>query len=647
MKRLYASAKVVGLLLLGCAPDPIAGPEITILAHQLDQCRLPNEEAFLDLSALGDFDASAHTNDLVTSKQPGASLAFPPKTLAVSAMASFNRSSQRFFGISYYDTGPTLPLLFWPTARECPLGEDPTYPALGGGQALGVSRQRSLVLLVGSDAGESSAVSEALVFDARTGKARLLGANAQLWRPRAFASATEFGPGFLVAGGEDPTTSFSTGRRLHDTAEVYVAETDLFDPTLLIQLQAPRSRHAAVALGPSETLLIGGITASETGELQATARLELVDYTAGSTRHVGLLSTPRIAPRALLLDDGSIFVAGGHDMNGNPIAGAEWIVGNAVDGFETTPLEDPAFRARIDQAFVGMPGGSVLAVGGCDVNASSAGDCDGCRAGCAPQDGWDAFWIDHEHEVTALELDVAAPRPTLLAAPDGAPYLVVETPDSTASGSAALERFDPWKQAFYGAGRLARPPELDRPLESLDPGALVWVSEDANAATLVGRRFSTRDEFAQDLELISQVSGTNARWPLHLAPGQAAHDSTYARLVPRVEGSAQDFVLEMSGRASVWITDARFLDFWFEVTLDAGAPPVLLVDTPANRCRFANPPSKRPLTLRAQRRGSELTLEAEGSKTSCELPLTRVALGLRAHDDPTQLSKLSVRRQEP
>lgn len=647
MKRLYASAKIGGLLLIACSPDPVAGPEITILTHQLEQCPLPKEEALVELSALGDFDASTRTNDLVTSEQRGTSLAFPSATLAVSAMATFNRTSQRFFGIAHYDAGPTLPLLFWPTTRACPLNVDPNYPALGGGQALGVSAERSLVMLAGSDAGQSSAVSEALVFDARTGASGLLGGSAQLWRPRAFATVTEFGPGFLVAGGEDPTTTFSSGRRLHDTAEVYVAEEARFDPALLIQLQAPRSRHAAIALGPNESLLIGGVTASDTGESRPTAGLELVDNASGLTRHVGLLSTPRIAPQALMLDDGSIFVAGGHDIEGHLIETAEWIVGNPDDGFQAVPLEDDTFRARLDQDFASMPGGGVLAVGGCDLRTPATTGCDGCRDGCAPKNGWDAFWIDHDRQVTALELDVAAPRPTLLAAPDGAPYLVAETPYSAQAGAVALSRFDPWDEAFHSADMLDRPPRLDRPLQNLDSGALVWVSEADGVATLVGQRFSTRDEFAQDLELITLVSPTNARWPLHLAPGQAAQGSTYARLVPRTSGTARDFVLELSGGASVWITDARFGDFWFEVTLDAGAPPIVLVDTDTNRCRFAAPSSSRPLRLSARRRGEELELEVEGSKTRCEVTNSRVALGLKAHADATQVSKLSVHRQEP
>src|SRR6186713_1668777 len=240
MGRWYVSAKAALLLLAACSPDPIPGPEVAIVAHQLDRCKLPDEQAQLELSALGDFDASERTSDFVTSDQAGAALAFPPDTLAVSAALSFPRSSERFSAVGPYRSGDALALLLWPIGRACELGDRAQYPAPGGGQGLGYASELSLAMLAGSDNGQSSAVSGALVFDTSTGAAVALAGSAQLWRPRAFASVTEFGPGFLVAGGEDPTISFSTGRRLHDTAEVFVADEFAFDPDEQVNLLVPR-----------------------------------------------------------------------------------------------------------------------------------------------------------------------------------------------------------------------------------------------------------------------------------------------------------------------------------------------------------------------------------------------------------------------
>lgn len=643
MGRSKVSAKALAVLLAGCARDPIAGPEIAIVAHPLERCKLPDEQAQLELNALGDFDASERTSDFVTSDQPGAALAFPPETLAVSAELSFPRSSQRFAAIGPYRKGDELPLLLWPNGRTCELGDPHDYPAPNGGQGLGTSTEHGLVMLAGSDRGQSSAVSGALVFDTGTGRTRTLAGDAQLWRPRAFASVTAFGPGFLVAGGEDPTTAFSTGRRLHDTAEVFVADDLRFDPSLEIQLLlGPRSRHAAVQLSATQTLLIGGRTA-DSGDPVATATLELIDSTAGSSRYVGQLTAARISPKALLLDDGRVFVAGGYDDENRLVAGADWIIRSDDGDFETIASSEDAFPPRFDQDFVAMPGGGVLAVGGCEDREGSADECRPCRRGCPPAAGWDAFWIDAERVAVAFELNRPAPRPRLLPAPDGAPYLVPEAGARGFEAGDATLRFDPWDQRFTTVAPLEQPPELDLPMTQLDTGAAVWVTDAISDSALVGRRFSTRNVFAQDLELITLVSSTNARWPLHLAPGHGADENRYARLVPREDGPGSTFVLEVSGGASVWLTDARFADFSLEVTLDRGEAVELLVDRPGGACRWPEA-GPRPTTLRAERSATRLTLVAGGAEAVCDVPTTRVLLGLGAPSEPVQLSRLTVRR---
>ncbi len=621
----------------------MAGPEVAIVAHPLERCKLPGEQAQLELDALGDFDASERTSDFVTSDQDGAALAFPPGTLAVTAQLSFPRSSERFAAVGPYRSGAVLPLLLWPNGRACELADPSEYPAPGGGQGLAVSPEHGLAMLAGSDRGQSSAVSGALVFDTNTGHAESLAGNAQLWRPRAFASVTGFGPGFLVAGGEDPTTAFSTGRRLHDTAEVFRADDFSFDPNLEIQLVRPRSRHAAVALSPTQTLLIGGREAAESGEALATETLELVDHATGFARYVGQLTVARISPKALLLDAGVIFVAGGYDDADRWVPGADWIVRTENGGFEIAAGPENGLPTRIDQDFVAMPGGAVLAVGGCEDREGSEDECAACRRGCQPEAGWDAYWIDAARDVVELRLSQAVPRPRLLPAPDGAPYLVPAAGAAGFEAGAQLLRFDPWAQAFGAVASLEHPPELDLPLAQLDTGAALWVSDAIRDATLVGQRFSTRNVFAQDLELITLVSATNARWPLHLAPGHGGDGDRYARLVPREDGPGNDFVLEVSGGASVWLTDARFADFTLEVTLDRGETVALLLDRAGSTCRWPEAGSL-PTRLRAERIATRLTLSAGEEEVSCDLPSTRVALGLHAPGALVQLSRLTVRR---
>src|SRR5690606_10870403 len=179
---------------------------------------------------------------------------------------------------------------------------------------------------------------------------------------------------------------------------------------------------AALSLSIDETLLIGGRTTSEAGEEQAIPHLELVTAGEELGRHVGLLARPRISPKALLLSDGSIFVAGGHDSEGRPVPGAEWIEGNPSQGFSVV-TEPELFVGRTGQDFVAMPGGAVLAVGGCEERSGTDAECEMCPVGfCRPRDGWDGFWISGDRDVVQFPLDLAVPRPRLIAAPDGAPY---------------------------------------------------------------------------------------------------------------------------------------------------------------------------------------------------------------------------------
>src|SRR5690606_2617808 len=116
-----------------------------------------------------------------------------------------------------------------------------------------------------------------------------------------------------------------------------------------------------------KTLLIGGLTSSSAGESLALAALEVVNQQTGASRHAGSLTLARIAPKALRLSDGSIFVTGGSDIDGDPVPGAEWLVKRPEsDFFDTQHFDANLFRDRHDHDVVSMPGGAVLAVGGCE-----------------------------------------------------------------------------------------------------------------------------------------------------------------------------------------------------------------------------------------------------------------------------------------
>ena len=148
---------------------------------------------------------------------------------------------------------------------------------------------------------------------------------------------------------------------------------------------------------------------------------------------LGTLSVGRRAPTALRLDDGRIFVAGGEDADGSPIGALEW------RGPDTSPLPAPfdgsiSLPPRFDRAYATLPGGAVLAVGGCEERAPEAGeDCTrDCQRGCPPRpaagraDRYDAFWIAADGVVTALSLPLGAGHPHLLPGSDGSPWLVAD-----------------------------------------------------------------------------------------------------------------------------------------------------------------------------------------------------------------------------
>lgn len=296
-----------------------------------------------------------------------------------------------------------------------------------------------------------------------------------------------------------------------------------------------------------------------------------------------------------------------------------------------------------------MPGGAVLAVGGCEERSGTDAECEMCPVGfCRPRDGWDGFWISGDRDVVQFPLDLAVPRPRLIAAPDGAPYLIADA--APGDEVQQLWRFDPWAQRFVPAARLANAPHPELPLSMLDPGAAAWVAERDGEAVLMGRRFSVRHELARDLGLITLVSSTSALWPLHLAPGQGSPTGATARaqLVPRSasEELGSDFVLELRQSASVWVTDARYGDFDVELTWEAGELPALLVGTPERKCSWSSSGSKPPDHLVARRRSTRITLVLGDREVTCDAGTEqRIALGLLGGSDFTHLSRLDIRRQ--
>lgn len=587
-------------------------------AHSLSSCPLPGP-ASLSLSALGDFPISNRTSEYLSLDAAGTKLAFPESTLALEASASIAVSEQPFVG--YAERGDQrFDFLLWPEGTACDVFRAQTgdsFPGKLGGEALGYAGSAGLVLVAGSNDATSAAIVGALTFDARTGESHVVDprARAVLSEPRAFASVTDFSGAVLVAGGENPIhDAAQPATVLRDTAEVYDPATQSFEPTP-IQLAEGVTHHTAVALRGGETALFGGRN-------EAALAANVVQVVSPVTRLAKLvepLAQPRNSPIVIRLDDDRVLIAGGTDEDGHAVGALEW---RDVDASSLAAPFDGSVSlpARFERAFVALPGGAALAVGGCEDRKAKAGeDCSACLNGCpanpdpASQQSYDAFWLGPDGSVKPLDFPLVAPHPLLLPGSDGRPWLF----SGDANGS-PLYRFDPWQRRFDAV-------DLDLNFDTtIDPArivatgpdAFVWLGADEAGPFLRGARLGTRSEFASDIDLVS-LSEAFVR-PAHLAPdhvtdGTVSYDAAAGTL---------SFTTAAETPTCVWVADAKYGDFSAEITFSTEAPPALrlgatAIDVSAPCAPPALPAGEKTLSVR--RTGAQLTLSASDAKATCEL----------------------------
>jgi hypothetical protein len=556
-------------------------------------------------------------------------LPFPPGTRAIAALARDNVG--RYIGYGEL-RGGALPLLLWPEARSCAVFEgalEAGFPGRGGGQAIGYAPGLGLVLAAGGDDPTSSAVVGALTFDVGTGEAYAVDASARhvLGEPRAYASVTEFGARMLVTGGEDPIHDVpAEARVLRQTAEIYDPKARRFELDL-VELREARTRHAALVLASGETLLIGGRGAFGTA-LRALETVSPITRTS-SLSDLATLAAGRIEPVALRLSDDRLFVGGGYDADGHPVTTVERFDANAT---ESLPYESsPELPARFDRAFAALPGGSVLAVGGCEDREPSPGeDCSACRRGCPPEE-FDAYWIERSGRVERVELDVVASRPLLLPGSDGSPWLIVDTDE----GVRAL-RFNPFRGRFEAqavAGTLPDPALV--PPVSIAPDHFVWLGA-GDFPALFGFRAGTRGRFSNDVGLVATSHPLDPLWPEHLAPDRLTSGIYDGRAL----------ALEPSG-ASVYVTDALYGDVAVELDFEQGPPPALVLGDEPAPCGFQEAVATSSERARILRVGTELSFERGDTINRCEGPKGDLPVGVRATSAATSVTAWSLERRSP
>lgn len=623
-------------------------------------CPIP-QPARLDLAALGDFPTSNRTSESLSLAASDARLGFPATTLALDATARSDSSEQPFIG--YGDRIATdLDFVLWPRGSACEL-ERPSsadsYPGRLGGEAMGYASSAGLVMLAGSNDGMSSAIVGALTFDARSGESHLVDPKlrAVLTEPRAFASVTDFGGKVLVAGGENPIHDAQVPAAvLRETAEIYdpAQEFQSFEPALL-QLAVPRTRHAAVTLASGETVLIGG----RADDSDASSFVEVISPDTRVSKLIQNLRFGRNAPHALALSDDRILIGGGEDAEGHPVGALEWRAADA-NSLEAPWDGSVALPARFDRAWVALPGGAALAVGGCEDRSPDAGeDCsEWCTRGCPPTpDGttkqrYDAFWVSADGAVSALDFPFSAAQPVLLPGSDGRPWLVtsgVDADGNAAPGSSVAYRFDPWQKAFVETDLDLGTPASNIPPRFVSTGtdAFVWFEQDADGPVLQGVRWGTRSTFVNDVELITLRDAEDARRPAHLAPDHPPGNDVQYDSAHGVLGFAK--VRATDANPCVWITDAQYADFSARIDFSSAAAPTLkLGETPikepasadTSACRLPTVNTAAGASLELVRTGTQLSIKLGTESATCSVLGERLPLGMCG----SQLGAVAVTR---
>jgi hypothetical protein len=633
-----------------------------VKVHTLPLCDLSGAaaRANLTLQALGDFEATNESAEILPLDRAGATLRFPSATRAIEARVD---AEPGFWGYGER-TEHGLDVLLWPRQATCVLFRpdgSQGYPGRQGGQALVFdAASRSILAAGGNDSLVSDAIVGALAFDVSTATAAAFDTSEPgvLRQPRAFATATSFGDGLLVAGGENPLFG------VPDEDIEPRRNAEVFDParqrfTSEIELQSARTRHGAVTLRDGRTLLVGGRTKAGNSTL-ALGLLETVDP---QTKRAAIAAqiAPRVDPQVLLLSDGRVFVGGGTTLQGEPVSPpGEWLT---ADAELESVLDAGTLPLRLGRAFAALSGGGVLVVGGCESrepeNERESETCTRlCGKGCPPRaeaglpgaHAYDAYWLTRDGVASPVDLTgIAAPRPILIPGSDGSPWLVAAT--AADPETPALFRFNPWNSSFYevstaGEARLPRPQYPAPVAVGLD--TFVWLDENEQHGELLGLRLGTRNRFAQDVALVLRTDVLDSLRPLHLAPDR-----------PLSEPERYDGSLWLDGDAGspviVSVTDTDYADVTIGIQLlDAGStvsvpPRVLLGETElgGEACPWPDGDARDEDALIATvaRVGASAELRFHGGRAACAAPQGRSSLRFQAGAGVSVIRRIDVRRE--
>jgi hypothetical protein len=577
--------------LCGCAGEP-APIDRRIAAHSLVGCRV-SDAANVVITPLGDFGGT-----------PAASVVDGTKQHAIDVRQDFLgvelRIADRWSGIGYADPPADVNVALWPTDDGCSVS-DAVLPKNKGGMAVSSFADGKGLLVAGLEpAIDKNDSVRALALDL-TGKT--LPEVVPMVEGRAFATATPFGDGVLVAGGVDPSDVTDPMEKSPVTT-AFVFSNGTFLAERIDLGNRARSHHGATTLASGETLLVGG-----TIQGVVLPTMVAVDPAKRNTRVFGLgtLQTPRKDPTVLRLANDQILVGGGSDDNGNPVATLEWF---APDGSSCPPPACPEVNStlppRSDLALVALPAGGAL------------------LAGAAPMaDMFDVWWITPEGKADTLE---SLPRPRkdarvrLVAASDGSPW---------AWNGTFWLRFDPWQARFLRP--VDAPLDLDGPDDDMpapvavDPGLFVWLARDAGTGqtSVRGFRHGVRGRLSRDLPLLFGDSA-------HVAPDRPPQPDVVSFDPNPTTGGLlliKPFTLPAP---EVAITDTVYADFDLSADIDPGSalPEVVIGGFHVGSSFCPWPAGGIGSSFSLTRRGR--TLAIGSSEVACQGPEGRVGIALRA-----------------
>ncbi len=190
------------------------------------------------------------------------------------------------------------------------------------------SPPKTALITGGSDGVNTLQTAE--VFDSSTNIFTLtdqLGGGSQMNAPRVFHTATLYGGGILIAGGEGAAGVAQA------SAEVFAANNFTLTTGLGgTNMTVARAKHTATFIGPSNQVLIaGGIDSSG----NALASAEVFNPATNSFTAVGSMHSARFNHAAAPLPNGDVLITGGEDGSGNTLNTAE-VYDPSTQGFTLT-----------------------------------------------------------------------------------------------------------------------------------------------------------------------------------------------------------------------------------------------------------------------------------------------------------------------